>query len=70
MDRGSVYNPSEFTSLPQRTMTAPAGTTRRGFLGLSGLAVTGLAAGGLLTGCTTAAETKSGAGAPVALIPS
>jgi uncharacterized protein len=31
MDRGSVYNPSEFTSLPQRTITAPAaGRHRRG----------------------------------------
>ena len=28
MDRGSVYNPSEFTSLPQRTITAPAAGRR------------------------------------------
>ncbi len=52
-----------------RYTTTPRPVSRRGFLGISGFAVTGIAASGLLTACSTAAETKAGSGTPVAGFP-
>jgi hypothetical protein len=54
---------------PWYTTTPRAIVRSRGFLGISGLAVTGIAASGLLTPCSTAAETKAGSGTPVAGFP-
>lgn len=51
---------------PHAPLAAPS---RRGFLGLSGLAIAGLASGSLLSACSSVSTPKSGAGKPVADFP-